>query len=117
MYADAQTGSIRACLDVTRRRRKIQERYNEEHGITPESIKSGIHHILGSVYEADYVTVQTVSEQQAAYGSEKELSVIIRKLKEEMKAAAKALEFEEAAVLRDRIHELTKLMLEMGGEA
>ncbi len=117
MYADTETASIRACLDVTRRRREIQGRYNEEHGITPESIKSEIHHILGSVYEADYVTVQTVSEEQAAYSSEKELPVMIRKLKEEMKQAAKELEFEKAAALRDRIRELTKLMLEMGGEA
>ncbi len=117
MYADTQTASIRACLDVTRRRREIQGRYNEENGITPESIKSEIHHILGSVYEADYVTVQTVSEEQAAYSSEKELPVMIRKLKEEMKQAAKELEFEKAAALRDRIRELTKLMLEMGGEA
>jgi excinuclease ABC subunit B len=116
MYADTQTASIRACLDVTRRRRRIQADYNEEHGITPESIKSQIHHVLGSVYEGDYVTVPTVSEQQAAYGSEKELPVMIRKLKDEMKLAAKELEFEKAAELRDRIRELTKLMLEMGGE-
>ena len=57
MYADAVTDAIRACLDVTRRRRKIQSRYNEEHGITPESIKTGIHEVLRSVYEADYLTV------------------------------------------------------------
>ncbi len=116
MYADTQTASIRACLDVTRRRRLIQAGYNEEHGITPESVRAEIHHVLGSVYEADYVTVPTVSEEQAAYSSEKELPVVIRKLKEEMKAAAKELEFEKAAELRDRIRELTKLMLEMGGE-
>jgi excinuclease ABC subunit B len=116
MYADTETASIRACLDVTRRRRRIQAGYNEEHGITPESIRAVIHHVLGSVYEADYVTVQTVSEEQAAYSSEKELPVVIRKLKEEMKQAAKELEFEKAAELRDRIRELSKLMLEMGGE-
>jgi excinuclease ABC subunit B len=75
-----------------------------------------IHHLLGSVYEADYVTVQTVSEKEAAYSSEKELPVVIRKLKEEMKQAAKELEFEKAAALRDRIRDLTKLMVEMGGE-
>ncbi len=116
MYADAVTEAIRACLDVTRRRRKIQSRYNEEHGITPESIKTGIHEVLRSVYEADYLTVPiAVSEEEAAYASEKELPVVIRKLKEEMKQAAKALEFEKAAVLRDRIRDLSKLMLEMGG--
>ena len=116
MYADTITASIRACLDVTRRRREIQARYNEENGITPESIRTVIHHLLGSVYEADYVTVQTVSEKEAAYSSEKELPVMIRKLKEEMKQAAKELEFEKAAALRDRIRDLTKLMVEMGGE-
>ena len=86
MYADTITASIRACLDVTRRRREIQARYNEENGITPESINTEIHQLLGSVYEADYVTVQTVSEKEAAYASEKELPAVIRKLKEEMKA-------------------------------
>ncbi|MHB8909513.1 MAG: excinuclease ABC subunit UvrB [Syntrophales bacterium] len=116
MYADTITASIKACLDVTRRRREIQARFNEENGITPESIRTVIHHLLGSVYEADYVTVQTVSEKEAAYSSEKELPVVIRKLKEEMKQAAKELEFEKAAALRDRIRDLTKLMVEMGGE-
>ena len=116
MYADTITASIRACLDVTRRRREIQARYNQENGITPESIRSEIHQLLGSVYEADYLTVQTVSEKEAAYSSEKELPIVIRKLKEEMKAAAKELEFEKAAALRDRIRDLTKLMVEMGGE-
>jgi len=102
---------------VTRRRRQIQGRYNEEHGITPETIRTQIHHILGSVYEADYVTIPTkVSEEAAAYASDKEIPVMIRKLKEEMKQAAKELEFEKAAELRDRIRDLTKLMLEMGGE-
>ena len=116
MYADTQTASIRACLDVTRRRRRIQAGYNEQHGITPESVRTEIRNVLGSIYEADYVTVQTVSEEQAAYSSEKELPVVIRKLKEEMKLAARALEFEKAAALRDRIRDLTKMMLEMGGE-
>jgi len=116
MYADTITAAIRTCLDETRRRRLMQARFNEEHGITPETIKTEIRQILGSVYEADYVTVQTVSEEEAAYASEKELPVVIRRLKEEMKQAAKALEFEKAAELRDRVRDLTKLMLEMGGE-
>ncbi|MBW6484980.1 MAG: excinuclease ABC subunit UvrB [Syntrophobacterales bacterium] len=113
MYAEVITNSIRKCLDETKRRRIIQERFNREHGITPESIKTDIRRILGSVYESDYVTVETVSEEAAAYGSEKEISVVIRKLKEEMKAAAKELEFEKAAALRDQIRDLTKLMLEI----
>jgi excinuclease ABC subunit B len=116
MYADTLTESIRACLEVTGRRREIQARFNAENGITPESVRTQIHQILGSVYEADYVTVAAgVSEQVTSYGSERELSVVIRKLKEEMKAAAKALEFEKAAELRDQIRDLSKLMLEMGG--
>ncbi len=117
MYADTITAAIRTCLDETRRRRLLQAGFNEEHGITPESIKTEIRQILGSVYEADYVTVPVgVSEEAASYASEKELPAVIRGLKEEMKQAAKALEFEKAALLRDRIRDLTKLMLEMGGE-
>ena len=117
MYADVMTASLKTCLDVTKRRRQLQAKYNEEHGITPESIRSEIRHVLGSIYEADYVTVpETVSEAAAAYGTEKELSVVIRKLKEEMKQAAKELEFEKAAELRDKIRDLSKLMLEMGGQ-
>jgi excinuclease ABC subunit B len=113
MYADVITGSIRKCLDETKRRRIIQEKFNRDHGITPESVKTDIRRILGSIYEADYATVETVSEEAAAYSSEKEISVVIRKLKDEMKAAAKELEFERAAVLRDQIRDLTRLMLEI----
>jgi excinuclease ABC subunit B len=113
MYADVITRSIRKCLDETKRRRIIQEKFNRENGITPESVKTDIRRVLGSVYEADYVTVPTVSEEAAAYSSEKEISVVIRKLKEEMKAAARELEFEKAAVLRDQIRDLTKLMLDL----
>jgi excinuclease ABC subunit B len=114
MYADTITDSIRTCLDETTRRRSLQEAFNKEHGITPETIKTQIHDVLGSVYEADYVTVQTVSEEEAAYAEEKELPVLLKRLKGEMKEAAKALEFEKAAQIRDRIRDLTKLMVEMG---
>jgi excinuclease ABC subunit B len=115
MYADVITSSIRKCLDETARRRILQGEFNREHGITPESIKTDIRRILGSVYEADYITVNTVSEEAAAYSSEKEITAVIRGLKDEMKAAAKELEFEKAAALRDQIRDLTKLMMEMGG--
>jgi len=114
MYADKITRSIAACLRETERRRKVQVRYNEENNITPESIKKSIHNILASVYEADYVTLSAVAEKRETYGSEKELPEIIRQLKEEMKRAAKELEFEKAAELRDRIKELSALVLEMG---
>jgi len=116
MFADKITGSIRTCLDETRRRREIQRRYNEEHNITPESIKKSIHDILASVYEADYLTVPLISEEKKLYYTEEELPEMLKRLKEEMKAAAKNLEFEKAAELRDRIKELTDIVIEMGGE-
>jgi excinuclease ABC subunit B len=116
MYADTITGAIRACLDETGRRRAIQERYNRENGITPESIKKAIHNILGSVYEADYVSIPMIAEEKTAYTSEVDLAAQIGRLKQEMKAAAQALDFEKAATLRDEIKELTALMLEFGGD-
>ena len=115
MYADTITRSIQACLDETGRRRAIQDRYNRENGITPESIKKAIHNILGSIYEADYVSVPLISEAKTDYASEEELPVLIAGLKKEMKAAAGDLDFEKAAALRDQIKELTALMLEFGG--
>jgi len=113
MYADKITDSIAICLRETERRRGIQANYNEQYGITPESIRKSIHNILASVYEADYLKVPTVDEKNAAYMSEKELPEIIRRLKAEMKEAAKELEFEKAAELRDRIKDLSALLLEM----
>jgi excinuclease ABC subunit B len=114
LYADRETGAIRACLGETARRREIQRRYNQEHGITPESIRKSISDVLTSVYEADYVTVPAVKEPRTDYGTEEEITAVIERLKREMKAAAKDLEFEKAAELRDRIRELTDLMLAMG---
>jgi len=113
MYADKITDSIAVCLRETERRRNIQANYNKRNGITPESIRKSIHNILASVYEADYLKVPTVDEKNAAYMSEKELPEIIRKLKAEMKEAARELHFEKAAELRDRIKELSALLLEM----
>jgi len=115
MYADTVTDSIRACLDETRRRRRLQDDYNRRHGITPESIRKAIHNILGSVYEADYVTVPIAAEPAVPYESSEEIPEIIVRLKREMQEAAKDLEFEKAAELRDRIRELTDMMLALGG--
>jgi excinuclease ABC subunit B len=116
MFADVITKSIQACLTETKRRRRIQSRYNQKHGITPESIKKVISNVLTSVYEADYLTVPMVREGKAPYGNEDELATLIVRLKAEMKKAAEDLEFEKAAELRDEIRELTSLMVELGGE-
>jgi excinuclease ABC subunit B len=114
MYADRITRSMAACIGETERRRKVQLRYNEENNITPESIKKSINNILASVYESDYVELPMVKEKSGVYASPEELPQLISKLKKEMKQAAKELEFEKAAELRDRIKELSDLMLEVG---
>ena len=115
MYADKVTKAIQACLEVTKRRRKLQRTYNEENNITPESIRKTIHNILGSVYEADYATVPLVAEGKIPYDSEQEIPAVISRLKQEMKQAAAELEFEKAAEIRDQIKELTTMMLALGG--
>ena len=114
-YADHLTPSMQAAIEETNRRRRLQEDYNRDHGITPETIKSSIKDILASVYEADYVTVPLAAEEQAPYVVE-DLPAQISRLKKEMKAAAKKLEFEKAAILRDRIKELENAGLKYGGK-
>ena len=113
MYADTVTKSIQACLDETKRRRKIQQEFNRENGITPETIKKSIHDIFASIYETDYLTISTVAEEMEEYVSEKDIPVMIKKLTRQMKEASKNLEFEEAARIRDRIKELSALDLEI----
>jgi excinuclease ABC subunit B len=110
LYADTITGSIRRALDETARRRGIQEQYNKEMGITPETVKSSIKDILSSIYESDYLTVD-VAEEIADYRYDEET---IRKLEEEMKEAAKKLDFERAVALRDKIKEIKKKTVELG---
>jgi excinuclease ABC subunit B len=116
MYADKITKSIDLCLNETKRRRKIQERFNKEHGITPETIRKDITNILSSVYEADYFTIPVVEEKESVYLTEDQLQKKLRELKKEMKKAAENLEFEKAAQLRDMIRELSDLELRMGGD-
>ena len=114
MYADKITKSIQACLDETKRRRIIQLKYNEDNNITPESIKKSISNVLSSIYEADYMTVPLDSKGNVIPVKEEDLPVLIAKLTKEMKQAAKNMEFEHAAELRDELKELNKIMLEMG---
>jgi len=111
-YADEFTPSMRKAIDETHRRRRLQRRYNEAHGITPESIKKDISDILSSVYEADYVSIPNVSEPEEEYISPDNLPKIIKSLKKEMMSAARRLDFEEAARLRDRIFNLEKKELD-----
>jgi excinuclease ABC subunit B len=116
MYADRITKGIEICLQETKRRREIQWKYNEEQGITPETIRKSISDLLTSVYEADYYTVPVDRERPEDHLSEKELLAMISNLKAEMKEAAKNLEFEKAAEIRDRIRILSEMELERGGQ-
>jgi excinuclease ABC subunit B len=103
MYADITTGSMKAAIDETKRRRRIQEAYNREHGITPQGIRKAIRDITERV--------KVVAEARASYAAEapvskEDVARLIKELEAQMKAAARSLEFEKAALLRDRIIEL-----------
>jgi excinuclease ABC subunit B len=112
-YADQVTPAMTAAMEETDRRRRRQESYNQRHGITPTSIQSKIKDILASVYEQDYVTVPVAAEEALPYMAE-DLPAQIARLKKEMQAAARKLEFEKAAALRDRIRALEKGELRYG---
>ena len=112
-YADRITDSIKKATDESNRRREIQLEYNRIYHITPTSIQKNIDEILGSVYEADYVTVPAVAEEEGEYMTSERLKEMIEDLTVRMKAAAGSLEFEEAALLRDRVRALEKKELEM----
>ncbi len=110
LYADVMTGSIKRALAETHRRRVVQERYNAEHNITPESVKSQIHDILSSIEESDYFTVST-GEDDVPFN---DLDQTINSLQKEMLEAAELLEFEKAAEIRDRITQLQDRMISLG---
>ncbi len=110
LYADRQTDSLEYAIGETNRRRERQQAYNAAHGITPESVRKGISDVLSSVYEHDYVTVDTgVSGDKHLLG--KKLSDHIAELEARMRVAAAELEFEEAARLRDEIRRLEAMAL------
>jgi excinuclease ABC subunit B len=106
MYADVETRSMRHTLAETERRRGIQEAYNVEHGITPESIVKAIDDRSMSVYQRDYVTVSTVREPAETYRTRAELEARLSELEAGMKVAARDLEFEKAAAMRDELKRL-----------
>ena len=114
MYADRITPSMRAAMDETDRRRGIQEEFNRANNITPETIKSRIKDILSSIYEGDYYTVPAAAEKTEEYIPPHEIPRILKSLRKEMEQAAKKLDFEKAAELRDRIKELEDRELSLG---
>ncbi len=104
LYADQETDSMKAAIGETNRRRALQEAYNREHGITPESVRKSIGELLSSVYEHDYAPIPEVAESpEDRYRSLEDLEKEIKVLEKQMRDAAKALEFEKAASIRDRI--------------
>ena len=111
LYADTITGSMQKALYETERRRRIQEEYNKKMKITPETVKSNIKDILSSIYEADYWTVPVAAEEKAEYGYDDET---LKMLESEMKEAAKNLDFERAARIRDKVKEIKSRMIEIG---
>jgi excinuclease ABC subunit B len=111
MYADQVTASMADTIRETERRRELQRAYNEAHGITPESIKSSIRELLQTVYERDYYTVPVEEPAVETFESPAALQSRILELETRMKEAAKRLDFEQAAELRDRLKALRKQQL------
>jgi excinuclease ABC subunit B len=113
LYADRVTRSMQQAVDETNRRRRLQAAFNKEQGITPETVQKDITNILTSVYEADYVTVPTVSEPLTEFQSVDDLDHMIQELESEMKRAIQELAFERAAELRDQLKELRAIDLDL----
>jgi excinuclease ABC subunit B len=109
MYADVVTDSMRRAIDETDRRRRIQRAYNDEHGITPQGIRKAVHDITERV--------KAIAETRAPYVvngdmPKDDLLRLIKDLESQMKAAARNLEFEKAALLRDQVVDLRKVIAE-----
>ncbi len=115
LYADRITGSMAKAISETDRRRKIQEAYNKEHGITPVSIKKSVTDILATIYESDYYTVPLEEKDEELDIAPEKISLTINTLNKEMKKAAKNLEYEAAAQKRDKIKRLRELEIKYLG--
>lgn len=111
LYADKITKSMRFAIDETERRRKVQEKYNTEHGITPTTIVKSIDATLVTAYEADYFKVPLNLDDFDEY-SPKQLRETISQLEQDMRHAAREMKFEQAAEIRDRLKYLRDRQIE-----
>jgi excinuclease ABC subunit B len=111
LYADKVTRSMRQAMGETQRRRKIQDAYNQAHNITPETIRKKVTQIFDFGQKVEAASPDEVAEDLAQYKSLDDVDEVIKSLDSEMQAAAKALEFERAAELRDQIKRLKKLVV------
>ncbi|MCD6355716.1 MAG: UvrB/UvrC motif-containing protein, partial [Anaerolineaceae bacterium] len=116
MYADKTTDAMKTAIDETNRRRKKQKAYNDAHNLKPFTI-------VKEIYDITERLQTTIADEQANYSTGesvskipiKELRKIIKDTEERMRSAAKALEFERAAVLRDQVYELRKMLADESG--
>ena len=113
MYADTVTDSMRAAIDETERRRAIQQKYNEDHGITPTTIKKAVRDLIAISKAADGITDKVTKDPESM--DAKELNKLIKEITKRMNQAAAELNFEEAAKLRDEMIGLKKMLLDMEG--
>jgi excinuclease ABC subunit B len=106
LYADVMTDSMRRAIGETTRRRRTQSNYNEEHGITPQSIVKPVDMSLVAIAEADYVTVPLEADEEVDSLTPEQRNRLVAELEERMREAARKFEFEQAAQLRDRVKAL-----------
>jgi excinuclease ABC subunit B len=111
LYADTVTRSMQAAIEETRRRRKIQQAHNQIHNITPETIRKEVAQIFDFGKAAETKSPDELAEDLTGYKSLDDVDAVIKSLDAEMEAAARALEFERAAELRDQIKRLKKLIV------
>jgi len=110
MYADTITDSMKRAIDETNRRREIQEKYNKEHGITPTTIKKAVRDVI-AISKAAIADDKTWKKEPESMDLD-ELKKLSKELEKKMLKAATELNFEEAAMLRDRMSEVKKMILE-----
>ena len=111
MYADNMTDSMKAAIEETARRRKLQQKYNEEHGITPQTIKKAVRDLISISKTIEKEELRFEKDPESM--SREELQKLITKVEKQMKKAAADLNFEAAAELRDKMAELKKKLHEM----